>query len=173
MYEYKWHNRYSTKPSNIFDENGKMIGCIQRNYSNTLVRIMDIILEGNLFTDYTITDAENKLIVKTHHVRSFVKRRQYLIDYYEGNEHYQIQLIDKKLFDLGEKTSFEYKGNTYQLRKSLFEWAQIALNDQVIAEWKESLKLPIKVHFKLLDKNYENQVLLLIGIFHTYLHAAK
>ncbi|MFD0769491.1 hypothetical protein ACFQZ1_11710 [Bacillus sp. CGMCC 1.60114] len=62
----------------------------------------------------------------------------------------------------------------YELKQRPFEWAKITnLNTNlVIAEWKESIKPPFNIRFKLIEDSYKDKVLLLIGIFHSYLHGA-
>ncbi|WP_419095744.1 hypothetical protein [Aeribacillus alveayuensis] len=36
MYQYQWRTAYSTAPSDIFDENGNIIGTIRKTYSSPI-----------------------------------------------------------------------------------------------------------------------------------------
>nr|WP_139074804.1 hypothetical protein [Paenibacillus elgii] len=130
-------------------------------------------LDGNLFTDYLFTDTRGNLIVKARQVRNFLARRQYIIDYYEDQKHHKIHLIDKKFFDLGEKTVFDFNGQTYILNKPLLDWGEITLDNHVIARWKGVYSLPFKANFDLIETSYEKHSLLLLAIFHTFLHSPK
>ncbi|WP_169085670.1 hypothetical protein [Paenibacillus sp. PL91] len=173
MYTYRMYNRYSTKKSEVLNEQGEVIAYIERTYSNPLMRLLDIVTEGAMFTDYRITDANDKLVVEANQVRTFIKRRQYYITYHSGEGTSKIHLVDKKLLDLGEKTDFEYQGKTYQLNKPLMDWGIIILDGKPLAEWKETLTIPAKANFKLVDPACNEHELLLLGIFHTYLHSPK
>ncbi|WP_404452132.1 hypothetical protein LG329_17540 [Virgibacillus necropolis] len=93
------------------------------------------------------------------------------MNYYGGNNDSYLHLVDKKSFDIGQQTSFEYRGNTFQLKQSIGDWAQIYKEGQLIAEWKSSLKAPFKAYFKLIDESNKKDELLFLGLFHTYLHA--
>nr|WP_295973112.1 hypothetical protein [uncultured Bacillus sp.] len=128
MYQYEWHTAYSTKSSNILDEEGKVIGTIRKKYSKPFKRILDLPFSGKLFVEYSINDKDGNLKFESSQVLALFKRRQYNINYYEDNQRYQFLLMDKKMLDLGD-TTFEFDGVTYQLKKPVFQWAKILLND--------------------------------------------
>ncbi|MFD1957109.1 hypothetical protein ACFSL6_23810 [Paenibacillus thailandensis] len=173
MFTYRIYNRYSTKESEISNEKGEVVAYIQRTYPNPLIRWLDILTEGALFTDYRLTDKGGNLIVEAKQIRTFIKRRQYDVAYRSCEGTFRIHLIDKKIFDLGEKTSFEFQDRTYELVKPLTDWGQIKLGGNVLAEWKETLTIPAKARFKLVDPAFKEHELLFLGIFHTYLHSPK
>ncbi|MBW7475501.1 hypothetical protein K0T92_12140 [Paenibacillus oenotherae] len=152
---------------------GKVVAYIERTYSNPLMRLLDIMTDGAMFADYRITDANHKLVVEANQVRTFIKRRQYYITYHSSEGTSKIHLVDKKIMDLGEKTDFEYQGKTYLLNKPLMDWGKIIMDGKPLAEWKETLSIPAKANFKLLDPAFTEHELLLLGIFHAYLHAPK
>lgn len=172
MYEYRFYITTSTKPANIYDDDKNLIGILTKVYSNLFKRILDLYpFGGRAFAEYKLSNEKEQLVFKSKRGNPF-KRRQYYVYYYKNEEERYIQLIDKKSFDIGERTTFEYNGETYQLEKEMMEWARIKKNGSTVAEWNPSLKPPFKAYFKLLDEEYEDDILLLIGIFHTYLHAA-
>ncbi|WJE84532.1 hypothetical protein [Bacillus sp. DX3.1] len=175
LYYYKWRSFSSVKPTQIYDENNNIIGTIKKTYSNQFIRIIDLILfKGTYFLEYMIYDSKENLQLKAKKDIDFRKRTQFFLNYYAETEEYQIHLIDKKTFDFGEITTFEFAGEMYELNQRPFEWAKITnLNTNlIIAEWKEPIKPPFNIIFKLLEESYKDKVLLLIGIFHSYLHAA-
>ncbi|WP_046234833.1 hypothetical protein [Paenibacillus algorifonticola] len=172
MYTYRLYNRYSTKEAEIRGEDGRVVGRIKRTYPNLIMRIIDIFMEG-LFTDYKVFNAEGNLKFEAIQVRNLFKKRQYVINYFTDSGTLQIHLIDKKRFDIGEKTSFEFEGKTYYLNKPLIGWGDISLDGVVVAEWKETLTIPLKADFRLVDPLHEEHILILLGIFHTYLHSPK
>lgn len=175
MYHYKWINHFSVKPSEIYDNENNLIGTIRKTYSNKIIRIIDTILfNGTYFLEYELYDDNKNLKLKAKKDIDFRKRTQFKLDYYDNNEKNQISLIDKKIFDFGEITTFEFAGEIYELKQRPFEWAKITnLNTNlVIAEWKEPIKPPFNIKLKLIEDSYKDKVLLLIGIFHSYLHGA-
>lgn len=168
-YHYTWRTTYSTKPSEIFNENNEILGTINKYYPNVFCRIIDALcFEGKYFVEYRIHSSD-KLIFKAKANLNPFKKRQYKIDYYGNNKHDELLLIDKKLFDVVEVTDFEFEGKTYHLKKAPLQWAMLTVNNQLIAEWHIPIKPPFKCRLKLHDLNYESKVLFLIGIFHTYL----
>ncbi|WP_085522814.1 tubby C-terminal domain-like protein [Tuberibacillus sp. Marseille-P3662] len=172
LYDYRFHNTYSTKPAHIYDENRNIIGTLTRVYSNPVQRLLDFYpFKGKLFVKYIITNGEDELVFISKKDLHIFKKRQYHISYYKDDDEYYVHLVDKKSFDMGEKTSFDFNGETYEFEDTLFDWARIQKDDVVIAEWKSSLRPPFKAYFKLVDEAYENEILFLMGIFHTYLHA--
>ncbi|CAM4429145.1 tubby C-terminal domain-like protein [Paenibacillus tarimensis] len=172
IYTYRFHNRYSTKRSEIRDEHDQVTGYVQRTYANPLMKVLDFLLEGIVFADYRVTDRAGNLRVEAKQVRTFFKRRQYILHYeQEDGTRTSIPIIDKKRFGLEEKTGFELEGRSYELHKPVIDWGTITLQGTTIAEWKSSLTLPPKAQFRLADPSHEAHVLLLLGIFHTYLHS--
>ncbi|ALC83224.1 MULTISPECIES: tubby C-terminal domain-like protein [Bacillus] len=168
LYQYKWRPAYFTNPAEILDENSNCIGTIKKHYSNVFIRLLDVILEGKYFVQYQIHQ-QNDLIFETKAILNPFKKRQYKINYYGNDKHIEFLLIDKKMFDIVEVTSFDFDGETFHLKKAPFEWGQLTVNDELIAEWHIPLKPPFTCKFKLYNSSYENMVLFLIGIFHTYL----
>ncbi|CAH1200636.1 hypothetical protein PAECIP111893_01516 [Paenibacillus plantiphilus] len=63
MYTYRMYNRYSTKKSEVHNDQGEVVAYIERTYSNPFMRLLDIMTEGSMFADYRITDANDKLVV--------------------------------------------------------------------------------------------------------------
>ncbi|MOA43621.1 hypothetical protein D3C78_1657900 [compost metagenome] len=118
-------------------------------------------------------DSAGNVKLKVKQVRALLKRRQYFIHYEGAGGTSIIHLVDKKRLDLGEKTSFEFDGKSYQLHKPLMDWGEIKLEGRVVAKWKETLTIPPKASFRLEDPSHEQQLLLLLGIFHAYLHSPK
>lgn len=171
LYEYSWRNHYSTKPSKIMDQQKNLIGTINKKYSNVLFRILDVFFQGKYFVEYEVRDTNNEVVLKAKGDLNPFKRRQYKIDYFEGGNHYQFQLIDKKRFDIVERTDFDFGGCNFQLKKAPLEWAKLYLGDKLIAEWHVPLKPPFKCRFKLYDNTYNNRILFFIGIFHSYFNA--
>ncbi|WP_273851924.1 tubby C-terminal domain-like protein [Guptibacillus spartinae] len=172
MYEYRFFTTLSTKASEIYSEDGKVIGEIEKYYKNVWEMLADLLLNGRFSGNYKVVDQNNH--ERFHAIRSLniFKRRHYFIEY-ETNKATKefIHLVDKKSFDVGEVTTFTYSGETFTLKKPFMEKAKIYKNGSAIAEWNSSLKVPFKAYFKLLDEQYENDKLLLLGLFHTYLHA--
>lgn len=170
MYEYRFYNTLSTKPSTIYDEDSTVIGTISKKYTNPAQKLLDMLLKGRFFVKYEIKDS-TRIVFKSKREPNPFKKRQYYINYYKDVGDRYIHLIDKKSFDIGERTAFEYNGETYELEKSAMDWARIKKDGNVIAEWKSSLKIPFVAYFKMVDKNFNEDKLLLLGLFHTYLHA--
>ncbi|MGX1195918.1 tubby C-terminal domain-like protein [Metabacillus sp. SLBN-84] len=172
LFEYNWRTNYSTKASEIFNENNENIGSIRKKYSNGLVRMLDVFFEGKYFVEYEVLDSKNKLIFNAKANLNPMKRRQYKISYFENGEEYTIHLVDKRMLDIVEKTDFDFDGQNYHIKKVPLEWAKLTVDNQLIAEWHIPLKPPFKGKFKLHDTEYKDRVLLLIGICHTYFNAA-
>ncbi|ASN06255.1 tubby C-terminal domain-like protein [Virgibacillus necropolis] len=172
MYEYRFFNTLSTKPATIYDENETVIGTVTKTYIKPVHKLFDLLLKGRVFVNYEVKDSKAQIIFKSKKDPNLFKRKQYHLNYYGGKNESYIHLIDKKSFDIGEQTSFEYKGGTYELKKSVGGWAQLKKDDYLIAEWKSSLKVPFKAYFRLIDKTFKEDELLFLGLFHTYLHAS-
>lgn len=171
MYEYRFYNTISTKPSSIYDENGKEIGTITKKYSNPIQKILDILLKGRYFVNYELENAGSNVVFRSKKELNPFKKRQYYIKYYKNNEEYSIHIVDKRSFSAAQITNFEYNKEIYELEKSINDWAVIKKSGAIVGEWNSTIKPPFKANFKLVDKDYEDELLLLIGIFHTYLHA--
>ncbi|WP_430786725.1 tubby C-terminal domain-like protein [Virgibacillus flavescens] len=171
MYEYRFFNTISTKPATIYDENENGIGTVTKVYEKPVYKILDILLNGRIFVNYKVEGSNGDVVFKSKKDPGLFKRRQYHIHYGARDDESYIHLMDKKNFEIGERTSFEYKGDTYELEKSIGGWAAIKKDGSVIAEWKSSLKVPFKAYFRLIEENHEEDELLFLGLFHTYLHA--
>ncbi|ASK64196.1 hypothetical protein CFK37_19615 [Virgibacillus phasianinus] len=172
MYEYRFYNTISTKPSSIYDENAKTIGTITKKYSNPLQKVLDILLKGRYFVNYELESKDHQVVFKSKKEPNPFKRRQYYINYNKDNTDYYVHLEDKKNFGVGQYTTFQFNKETYELEQSFTDWAKITKNGVILAEWKSNLKPPFKAYFNLTDQEYEDKMLFFIGIFHTYLHAA-
>lgn len=170
LYEYSWHNRYSTKAANIIDEQNNTVGTIKKKYPNVFIRILDILLEGGYFVEYEMFDSHNQFVFNAKANLNPFKRRQYTIDYFESDHHFQVHLIDKKMLDIVEVTDFDFNGENFTLTKEPFEWAKLHLNGNLLAEWHLPFKSPFNYQLKLYNNEYLKSVLFLIGIFHTYFH---
>lgn len=170
LFRYKWRNANSTKPSEIFNEKNEVVGALSKTYPNIFKRIVDVYFKGEFFVEYEIRDGSGKIRVKSKKDTSILKKRQYYLEYFIENHKYEIHLLDYKVIDIVERTVFTFNDTEYFLEKKSFEKATLKVNDCIIAEWKESIKPPFTVSFELLDDNYKDHVLLLIGVFHTYLH---
>lgn len=120
MYEYRFYNTLSTKPSTIYDEDSTVIGTISKKYTNPAQKLLDMLLKGRFFVKYEIKDS-TRIVFKSKREPNPFKKRQYYINYYKDVGDRYIHLIDKKSFDIGERTAFEYNGETYELEKSAME----------------------------------------------------
>ncbi|MCA0173054.1 hypothetical protein [Bacillus sp. RAR_GA_16] len=172
MVEYRFFNTLSTNASEIYGEDGNVIGKIEKYYRNGWEMIADLLLNGRFSGNYKVVDRHHRERFNAKRSLKFFKRRQYFIEYETDKATQEfIHLVDEKSFDVGEVTSFIYSGETFTLKKPVMEKAKIHKNGSAIAEWNSSLKVPFKAYFKLLDEQYENDKLLFLGLFHTYLHA--
>ncbi|WP_441351506.1 tubby C-terminal domain-like protein [Tuberibacillus sp. Marseille-P3662] len=170
MYEYRFYNTVSTEPASIYDGNEDIIGTLTKVYSSPIKKALDF--GGQWFVEYKITDGKDELVFQSKKDLRIHKKRQYHIFYYKNDDEYYVNLVDHKSLDLGERTTFNYNGDTYELEATQFNWARIKKDDSVIAAWKSSLNPPYMAYFKLMDEAYEHEVLFLMGVFHTYLHPA-
>ncbi len=172
MYEYRFLNTFSTKPSAIYNQSQDKIGSIRRYYSNPLVKGIDILaLRGRVIIQYKIEDQKNNLVFESKKDPHPLKKTTFHIKYYKGDSEYYVLLKDKKALDIAEITTFAFNGETYTLEKPLMDWGKIKKDNNVIAEWKSSIKLPLKAYFNLVDSDFKEDKLFFLGIFHTYLHA--
>lgn len=171
MFEYRFYNTISTKPSSIYDENANLIGSITKKYSNPVQKILDILLKGRFFVNYELENNDNKVVFQSKKEPNPFKRRQYYVNYNKSDTDYSVHLVDKQSFGVGQKTTFTFNEETYELEQAFTDWARIKKDGTIVAKWKSSLKPPFKAYFNLIDKEYEDEILFLIGIFHTYLHA--
>ncbi|ASK63885.1 hypothetical protein CFK37_17830 [Virgibacillus phasianinus] len=172
MYEYRFYNTISTKASSVYDENTNEIGTITKKYANPIQKIGDILLNGRFFVNYELKNTNHQVVFQSKKELNPLKRRQYYINYSQNDTDYSVHLVDKKSFNVGQNTTFTFNEETYELEQAVMDWARIKKDGSIVAEWKSSLKPPFKAYFNLIDKEYENDILFLLGIFHTYLHAA-
>jgi len=171
LFQYDWKTPYSTSFSDILDENGKCIGKIRKKYDNSFIRLIDLFFAGKYFVQYEILDSKDQLVFDAKANTSAFKKRQYSIEYINSNnEKVNFQVIDKKMFDIVEKTDFNINGQKYNLVKVPLEWAKLSIGENLIAEWHVPIKPPFKCKLKLYDESYKDDTLLIIGIFHTYLN---
>lgn len=166
MYEYRFFNTLSTKPATIYNRDTK-IGTISKTYSHPIQKLFDLIVRGHLFVNYELKDSTDQTVLTSRRGPN-----PYHVTYYRRDREIYLNLVDEKSFGMTEETSFTYDGHTFELKKSMGEKARILNEGNVVAEWDSSLKVPFKAYFELVDKNYKEDELLFLGLFHTYLHVA-
>lgn len=172
MYEYRFYTTVSTKPAEIKDEEGAVIGEVQKYYNNFWERAADILMKGRYIGNYRVYDHSKLKQFHSKRDLNIFKKRQYYIEYKTEKKHETIHLKDEKALDVGEVTSFTYKGEQYKLEKGVMDKARIKKNDTIIAEWYSSIKPPFKAYYQIYNQDFEEDKLLFLGLFHTYLHAA-
>ncbi|WP_420804740.1 tubby C-terminal domain-like protein [Pontibacillus halophilus] len=171
MYTYRFYNVFSTKASPIVDDTNRTIGSVARYYESSSKRIVDKLLKGRIFVNYQVTDANQQVVFLSKKATNPFNRRQYHLSYFKNNEEHNVHLIDQKTFDLGETTTFDYNGGTYELIKQPLEKAIIKKDGTLVAEWDNTMSVPSKAHFELRDEDYKEDELFFLGVFHTYFHA--
>ncbi len=171
MYEYRFFNTISNKAADIYDNKGDKIGKVEKYYKHLWERVVDMLLKGRFSGNYRLYDRNNNELINSQRSLNIFKKRQYTVEYKTDRANKTIKLVDEKSFGIGEITSFLLNEEKFILKKDVMDKAQISKDDSVIAEWESSIKVPFKAYFTLKDQKYENDCLLLLGLFHTYLHA--
>lgn len=174
MYKYKIINKLSTSLIEIKDEaTHETVGYLQKFYQNPLFRIIDLIGDGKFFNNFKVFNQNKELLFIAKQGNPF-KYKNFNIQYFTNAEpRYSFSIVNKQWFNVSEFTRFTIDETEYELTKNIGDWAYITKVEthQQIARWKKPMTSPISNYFELLDSAYEDESLMLLGIFHTYLYS--
>lgn len=101
-----------------------------------------------------------------------LRKRSQRVTYYKKDQTYSFYLKDSTVFGSTERITFSFKNMQCSIQKLPFEPAKFTVNDQLIADWRVPVKSPMTTQVRLLDENFKDDSLLIIGCLHGYYNAA-
>ncbi|PTF05232.1 hypothetical protein BUY43_08585 [Staphylococcus devriesei] len=171
MYKYKIYNNFSTRPLTIIDEDSeKVVGYVQKDYSNIFTRIIDFVGEGKFFNNFKVYTKNKNLVFKSNQISPF-KYKHFNIEFMtHKTKKFTFELTNENKLNSFEEANFYLMNKQYKLDNSSNDWAYIINEErQNIAKCKSDITIPVTVYFELLDEKMKEYELLFIGIFHSYL----
>jgi hypothetical protein len=170
MYTYTFRHVQSTKPAVITDGADKIVGYVSRVYPTILHRIFDYWQEGLVSSTYQVKDKDSKVVFQAkEQFRLF--RRTFKIKYWTASDVLELQINKETNLKLIKQASFSLHNHAYTIHKKMGDWAVIQKHGKEIARWKHTVKVPPwKVNLELIGQEAERNLLLWIGLFHTFFH---
>lgn len=171
MYTYKVYNKYSTKLSQVQNEEDKCIGYIHKTYNNSLEKIIDFIGKGSLINRFEVLNSNKEVVFKAKRGNSF-KWRKYDVKYFYDNKSFEFEMKQKDFIKISDCTRFSFNGKDYNMKQTFGNWAEITeeQSGKTIAKWKVKFVRSFYGNFEVLDESFEKHQLLLLGVFHTYFY---
>lgn len=145
----------------VISSNGKIVGYINKTYSNILVKLIDIIIQGGFYTSFTIKDHTNKNIVfKSEYLNTIVTKKNIKCCYQNQN----IILNYDNMWE--ETASFNYDNKNFYVKLDSNRYCIIMDNEnKPLSIWKNRDEI---CSLEILDSSFDSLVFLLLGISHAF-----
>lgn len=157
----------STKPCDLFNEDGIKIGTVQRYYSNNFIKLIDTIGNIQISVFVAVKDNNDKTIAHSENniLKSLYSKMNWKIALNGESNYYELR--DKTKIKTSRLMKFIYNGQQYTLSKEIGNSVNIVDdNGNLIAEMSYKLAVPKTNIIKIHNDNFNNY--LLVCLLHTF-----
>lgn len=171
MYRYRIYNKYSTKLSQIEDGEKNCIGYIHKTYNNGLEKAIDYVGKAGLINRFEVLNLDKEVIFKAKRGNPF-KWRKYDVEYFYENKTFEFEMKQNDFLKVTNRTEFSFNDKNYSMEQTFGSWAELTEREsgKVIAKWKIQFVSPFYGNLEILDEEYKEHRLFLLGIFHSYFY---
>lgn len=137
MYKYRVYNKYSTKLSQIENEQKECIGYIRKFYKNVLERVVDYVGNANLINRFEVLNSNQEVVFRAKRGNPF-RWKKYHVEYYYKDETFEFEMIQKDFLKVTNLTEFSFNGKNYSMEQTFGAWAELIEKEsgKTIAKWK-------------------------------------